>query len=692
MKKSGSHGTRIAVVIAIIISMYTLTMPLVQVNPILSGLLGYAEGSNNAAVDGISLIIGTITPFLDSGDGTGSSGTGDMSDIGGVIIKALSDEKEAVSILSKGKCTLYDFGRIFQIIGRYANDETIQTVYLAVGGLFYVICALGVLAILLALYGKYVCAVIYAGSAGLDLYLLSSAVYDVNELLKVNALSIMDARTIIGAGAAVVGLAAFVGIFSEGGKERESVSSSEPSPLPDSGDSRVKRFAGEREAKKASVSETERSGIFGKRSFEKAGYGGSGLKKENRKKIDLWIRMAGAKQKKIYGAVLFAVLLFILGGGIWILIKKATPETIDLSTYINIDIAGYDGYGKASCVFYEEAFLQELEGLLIDRYSGIGENSMSEEDASEIARSIYEKRQTLFSEDKNLSNGDVVYLNVAMNPEAAEILEQHGVKAKFKDAHFVQEVKGLPKVRDYDPFEDIGVSFQGAEPYGEAVLTYMGEYEEIIEIEAKPQDGLRNGDMVEVSVSSEYDDEELIEEYGIRLSGKRKMIEVSGLLYYPERIEDFYNKELSKISENAQGIAKEHISAEFERDEQLTGFFSYGQYFASALAEGSQFHNQMYCVYEVHYANTSGDTQRYYYYVRLENIMIDPKSGEAVVDYGRFAVPQKPSVFSNTLNLSEFVMVRLFPPRILSGFVSLEDFYANYISPLEETCLVSDTF
>ena len=69
--------------------------------------------------------------------------------------------------------------------------------------------------------------------------------------------------------------------------------------------------------------------------------------------------------------------------------------------------------------------------------------------------------------------------------------------------------------------------------------------------------------------------------------------------------------------------------------------------------------------------------------------MVDPVTGEAVVDYDYVSVPRKPGFFEENMNLSEFVVVRLLPPRILSGFTSVEIFYDNYILPLQETCILS---
>ena len=237
--------------------------------------------------------------------------------------------------------------------------------------------------------------------------------------------------------------------------------------------------------------------------------------------------------------------------------------------------------------------------------------------------------------------------------------------------------------------EDTSVTFNGAEPYGEASVSYYGDYSDVIEINAYPNDGLRNGDSVELSVYSDVDEETLLEDYGLRISKSQKTFKVSGLMYYPDRLEEFQSEELDKVIQNALKIATENVISEYDNDEQLTGIVSRNQYFASSFTENSQFHNQLFCVYEIHYADNTGSSGIYYYYVKLTNVMIDPKTEEVHVDYNTVSVPQKPSLSTGSFNLSEFVMVQIFPPRLLSGFTDENSIYDNYVMPLEETCWIS---
>jgi len=698
MEKAESPVCRILVTVVLVFSLYTLTTAWVKVNPVLSELMSLAESTNNVAADGISAVVGAVISLLNSEDAAEGNGAGGISEAGDSIIKALSDEKEVVGIISKGECTPYDCSKLFQIIGRYMDDETIQTIYMAADWLFYVVCALGVLAVILAISGKYMCAILYAGGVGLEIWMISSAVTGLNEALNISALTIMDSMKMAGAGAAAVGFFAFVGMIS-GGDEGEAKSDLLNASEQAADNSKRSRGHEEEDHYGYARANNDDSQKENEQDYEtKPGAPQAAESRESAADTCLGEEdphageMREKRKKVIWGILLSALLLLIVTGGVYTLVKNLSPVTIDLSRYTSLHIEGYDGYGRAFCDFAEDDFLQDLKRALLDKNRGGTRSAMSEEDAEEIARFVYESTLVKISEENSLSNGDEVALDVTVASEAVEVLGKNHLKASFVDVHIMEKVNGLPEVRDYDPFEDVSVTFQGAEPYGEAVVSYTGDYEDLFWIEAEPSEGLRNGDEVEITVFPEYDEETLIEEFGISLSRERKTVEVSGLLYYPERIEEINTEELSRISENAQRIARDHIEDEYESDEQLTGLSGCGQYFAAATAEGAQFHNQMYCLYEVHYANNSGGSKTYYYYIRLENIMVDPKTDDAVVDFDHISVPQKPDLSADTLNLSEFVVVRFLPPRILSGFMSEQSFCNNCILPLEDACIVSETF
>ena len=158
-------------------------------------------------------------------------------------------------------------------------------------------------------------------------------------------------------------------------------------------------------------------------------------------------------------------------------------------------------------------------------------------------------------------------------------------------------------------------------------------------------------------------------------------------------MEDISDSGIEQIMETARDIAVSNISSEYSSGEQMAGLTSLGQILAASDTDNAQIHNHLFCLFRVSYANNSGDSRSYIYFVGFKNVMTDPDTGDLEFSTADCLVPKKPDFISDTLNmdlnLSEFVMIRLLPPRILSGFSSVEGFYDRYVSPLEDTCTVT---
>lgn len=672
MNKINLSIRRMLLVASILFSFYTMLIPWVQINPVLSDLTAMIEETNNNVLDSVSSAIGTIMSFFDSED----SSQNRVLSTGDTIIKAFADEKEIVHIISKGKCTPYDCSRVFLIAGNHTEDET-QTIYLAAGYLFYVVWGLGIIALLFAIVGKYGFSFFYVGAAGLNLCMIISSVTNVNEVLEVSAFSIMDSIKTAEAGFIAVAIFTMAALCDVPEKVTEK------QVLNDTGSSYTEKSSSTSKKEKLSYESSETNTSSKMPYPGKSDFGNAYIREEHSP------RELSQRQKLAVGILLSICVLAVFIIGIVSLIKSAAPVSVDLSSYISLEITGFDEYGKANFSFSEESFKTDIENLLAEKNNGNEKEAITTDEAEQIADEVLDTIDINLSEETGLSNGDEVELTASVDSQAEELLAKYNVRTEFKDAVITREVTGLPDVTDYDPFEDTSVTFNGAEPYGEASVSYYGDYSDVIEINAYPNDGLRNGDSVELSVYSDVDEETLLEDYGLRISKSQKTFKVSGLMYYPDRLEEFQSEELDKVIQNALKIATENVISEYDNDEQLTGIVSRNQYFASSFTENSQFHNQLFCVYEIHYADNTGSSGIYYYYVKLTNVMIDPKTEEVHVDYNTVSVPQKPSLSTGSFNLSEFVMVQIFPPRLLSGFTDENSIYDNYVMPLEETCWIS---
>ena len=372
--------------------------------------------------------------------------------------------------------------------------------------------------------------------------------------------------------------------------------------------------------------------------------------------------------------------------------KKTDTISIDLSSYIQVEVSGYEGYGKAQGTFDRNTLYEDLNARMEER-AEINSSETKEKDASQDARAVLEDLNVTLSKTDHLSNGDTFSLEIRPGEGTLEILEGYHILLDTEKVQKEYTVSDLEVVRSYDPFEDLYYFFEGAEPFGEAYAYYEGNYGDILYAEVTPSDGLRNGDTVTITVTSDYDEEGLKEYFGIELTKTQMTAGVSGLMGYPASVWDLSEQSIEKVMEEAESIAITKISDEYESEEQMAGLAPLGQILASSDADNAQIHNHLFCLFRVSYASTSGDSRDYIYFVGFRDVMTDPKTGDLMFTTDSYLTPQKPDFIADTLNmdlnLSEFVMIRLLPPRILSGFNTIQSFYSRYVSPLEDTCSIT---
>jgi hypothetical protein len=138
--------------------------------------------------------------------------------------------------------------------------------------------------------------------------------------------------------------------------------------------------------------------------------------------------------------------------------KKAKEVEVDLSEYIDLTIEGRDGDGDASFVFDYETLIEDL----LD-HEDLGDFFDDEEDD---LTDFLEDMTIELSSTYYLSNGDVLTYEVDYDEDDAEDL-----KLVILDLEDVT-VEGLEVAKDYNPFEDLTVSFTGISPLIEVDLDY----------------------------------------------------------------------------------------------------------------------------------------------------------------------------------------------------------------------------
>ena len=676
---------------SILFSAYTMTQPWIHVHPGLSTAMNWGNSVNDIVADGLSALTGLLGDTL--GGQEGYEARDQLQD----FRNALKNEKELVDILSKGDCTPYDYCKVMTGLADTFPDQQVKVYFGAQGYGFYAVILLGLAAFVAAILGRFGWSVLF--SAGLGIYL--AAVYTmigaVNELFDAVVLDAADGFFMALASAVLV---FFFFICTAFLPAADRIPAGKAKQAGREGSGPDRKWNSEREGQGQDpgpgpepAEEDPYENLWG--------WSGTNSNQSSDRKSEAAEEAPEPKSRKTWyrrpdiGFVL-AIILLTLGIAAVLTIvrnKKPDPVSIDLSEYLQVEVSGFDGYGKVHGTFDQDALRTELSTQMADQAGKIGSKGPAEEDVSADVEAVIENIGIDISSYDHLSNGDTLQLEISLQEEAQEILDRYYVLLDTEKLLEPIPVEGLKEIISYDPFEDLEISFDGAEPYGEAYVSYYGDYSDVLYAEASPSSGLKNGDPVTITVEAWCDGEELKESYGIELTRTQETAWVSGLKYYPDSMEDISDSGIEQIMETARDIAVSNISSEYTSGEQMAGLTSLGQILAASATDNAQIHNHLFCLFRVSYANNSGDSRSYIYFVGFKNVMTDPDTGDLEFSTADCLVPQKPDFISDTLNmdlnLSEFVMVRLLPPRILSGFSSVEGFYDRYVSPLEDTCTVT---
>ena len=250
--------------------------------------------------------------------------------------------------------------------------------------------------------------------------------------------------------------------------------------------------------------------------------------------------------------------------------------------------------------------------------------------------------------DGYLSNGNSVEIDI--EDDAEDILEDYGVKLTRTSNQY--EVEGLEALKEYDPFADITVTFEGTEPNGSAkVIKAKDEVGRELEYSVSNDGNLSNGDIVTIQVESDAD--WLEREKGMKFTRTSYETEVSGLNGYLRSAEEIPDECLEKMKVEAEKCINESI--EGMGGMLLRNAEYIGNYFLTENQNdtdemdyfwgGSESKNKIYLCFRVDVENylerdevLYDEVHTYYVYCRFTDLM-ENKDGQVTLDYSAGTLP-----------------------------------------------------
>lgn len=299
-------------------------------------------------------------------------------------------------------------------------------------------------------------------------------------------------------------------------------------------------------------------------------------------------------------------------------------KEVDLNNYIRVEYNGYDTVGTAVWTFDCENLIKENS----EAFGIKGEPTKSE--LAEIMEDVNDIVDGKLDKDSNLSNGDSISYVWDVNADE-DFSDKYKVEFVCEDKNFT--VESLDEIEEFDPFENLNVSFKGISPNGSASVEGSIDAVPSLYFKADKTSGLKNGDVIKVTLDSYEDDiESYCIQYGKVPSVLEKEITVEGLSAYVSAIDEIPED----MQEKMKGQAMDSFTANAAKwadGNSLESAEFLGYYFLTPK-EGfyASSNNEIYCVYKIT-ANVKGVTEDnteeeqtaqevYYTYYRYSDIML----------------------------------------------------------------------
>lgn len=221
------------------------------------------------------------------------------------------------------------------------------------------------------------------------------------------------------------------------------------------------------------------------------------------------------------------------------MLMTGCSKSIAVEDSVSVTFSGVNGYGTA----HISGEYDWTDQMLSDSASDLEKLS--------ARMQLQDAVQYTLSKTEGLSNGDTVELKIEADNEK---LKQYGYKVKGKTVKYT--VEGLKELVAYDPFEKLAVNVTGTAPYGKLNMDSSGDLLGGLRFEADKTEGLKNGDVVTITVSagSNQDVQTYCAKQGYSLTRTSMEYTVSGVNSYVQTLEEIPEEWLTKMKNQSEDV------------------------------------------------------------------------------------------------------------------------------------------
>lgn len=364
------------------------------------------------------------------------------------------------------------------------------------------------------------------------------------------------------------------------------------------------------------------------------------------------------KHLPVKGIAVLAVTGVVVLGSVIAFSNRKT--TIDMNDIYDVEIGGHNGYGWVEVIFDEDKFSEKYDDKLSlnkknakkwvkEQYSDseeakdVYESLCDFTDPAEHVSSMLERNNVITASGTEYENGDTVEFEYT-NQELLDTIEEL-YNCKFENLKSCK-VKGLEEVKDYDPFSDINITFEGTEPNGTVQIENPEEWADMcLDYEVANNGNFSNGDIAQITVTTPDGTDDYLERvYGVRLSKFEEEVEVKGLPGYVKSASEIPDETMENMKKAVDEYCDKANETSSEKgDVTLKGEYI-GNYFVTNnvyIPGWDPYERAIYLCYRMSiippdYSDDKVHT--YYTWFRFDDLMKDG-DGNITMDYSEFSRP-----------------------------------------------------
>ena len=292
---------------------------------------------------------------------------------------------------------------------------------------------------------------------------------------------------------------------------------------------------------------------------------------------------------------------------------------INLSDYIVFDSAGYETYGTAECWFDTASYTKDIDAIFAEK--DMWNESKYSQEQMELAEGLYRSYFVpIADKTSGLSNGDHVEVTTEYTAD-----QYKDIGIRLTGGNDSYEVSGLEPLKDFDPFSDLQVIFNGVSPLCTASLS--GTRDDLM-YTVSQDTGLSLGDTITVKISFNggQDFSDFTAMTGLVPTATEKSYVVENVPHYPTNIAEIPDSMKMKMDKTARDSIKNMEETDWGGYYELSGVDFLGYYYVTPkrinLYQETDY--KLYMVYRIKVVLENGDPYEFYNYWCFKDISILP--------------------------------------------------------------------